>query len=71
MIFKFFKYNKINNYIIKLVNNEKLFNKFIYNLKSIKLKILKTYIKINLTNNFFRFYKYFVNNFIFFNKKIK
>ena len=50
-IIKPLKYNN-NNYIIKLEKDKKLFYSLIYNLKLIKLKILKNYIKINLVNRF-------------------
>ena len=46
------KYIKINNHTIELEKNKQLFFYLIYSLKLIKLKILKTYIKVNQTNNF-------------------
>ena len=51
-IIKFLKYTKINNYAIKLKKNKQLSFKRIYSLGLVKLEILKTYIKINLTNSF-------------------
>ena len=49
---KFLKYIKINNHTIKLEGgNQPLFGS-IYSLESIKLETFKTYIKINLANNF-------------------
>ena len=51
-IIKLSKYTKISNYAIKLKKSKQLFFKPIYNLGPIKLKILKTYIKTNLANNF-------------------
>ena len=51
-IIKFSKYFKINNYIIKLKKGKQLFFRLFYNLKLVKLKILKTYIKITLNNGF-------------------
>ena len=42
---KFSKYIEINNYAIKLVNNQQLFYGSIYSLGLIELEILKTYIK--------------------------
>ena len=46
-----FKYN-INNQIINIKKDKLLFYNLIYNLKFLKLKTLKTYIKINLICNF-------------------
>ena len=51
-VIKFSKYIKIINYIIKLEKNNQLFFKPIYSQRLIELEMLKTYIKINLTNNF-------------------
>lgn len=42
----------MNDYIIKLKIDKQLFFSLIYNIKLIKLEILKTYIKTNLTNSF-------------------
>ena len=47
----------MNDYIIKLEKNKKLLFELIYNLKLVKLKILKIYIKINLANNFIQLFK--------------
>lgn len=50
---KLLKISNINKYVIYLEPDKQLFYKLIYNLKSfMKLKTLKTYIKINLINNF-------------------
>ena len=49
---KFLEYTRINNYIIKLEKDKQLLFRFIYTLKLIELEISKTYIKINLANNF-------------------
>ena len=49
---KLLKYIKINNNTIKFKKNEQSSFGFIYKLELIKLEILKTYIKINLTNGF-------------------
>ena len=46
-------YIKINNYIIELEKSKQLLFSLIYSLKLVELEILKTYIKINLTNSFF------------------
>ena len=48
----FLKYTRINNYTIKLEKDKQPSFKFICSLKLIELKILKTYIEINLANNF-------------------
>ena len=56
-IAKFLEYIKINNHIIKLEKSKQLSFDLIYNLKLIKLKILKTYIKINLVNSFIKPFK--------------
>lgn len=48
------KHTGINNYVINLMNNQLLLYQPIYNLKLVKLKTLKTYIKMNLANNFIR-----------------
>lgn len=45
-------YSDINKYIIDLKSGKPPPYKSIYNLGSVKLKILKTYIKANLTNRF-------------------
>ena len=69
-IIDFFEYIKINDYIIKLEKSKQLFFKLIYNLGLIKLKMLKTYIKTNLVNNFIQSFKTLVKIFIFFNQKL-
>ena len=51
-IIKLLKYTIINDYTIKLKKINYLLFESIYSLKSIKLEMLKTYIKINLTNSF-------------------
>ena len=57
LVAKLLKYIKINNHIIKLVNNYQLLYSFIYYLSFIKLEILKIYIKNNLINGFIRSFK--------------
>lgn len=47
-----FKRSDINKYLIDLEPDKKLPYGSIYSLRPIELKTLKTYIKINLTNNF-------------------
>ena len=51
-IIEFLKYIGIYDYIIKFKKSKQLFFRYIYSLRLIKLKILKIYIKTNLTNNF-------------------
>ena len=43
---------KINEHAIKLVNSKQIPYKPIYNLRLVKLKTFKTYIKNNLANSF-------------------
>ncbi len=47
----------VNNYAIKLVNNKQPSFGSIYNLRSVKLKTLKTYIENNLASSFIRPFK--------------
>ena len=64
---KLLEYTKINNHIIKLEESKQLFFKPIYSLKSMKLEILKTYIKTNLVNGFIQLFKSLASAFILFN----
>lgn len=48
----------MNNYPINLLNNKQPFFNSIYSLELIKLEILKTYIKIDLTSSFIRLSKF-------------
>ena len=57
----------INEYAIELEKSKQLPFSSIYNLKLVKLEILKTYIKINLTNSFIYSFKSFAKAFILFN----
>ena len=52
LILKLFEYIGINDYAIKLIDEQQPLYKPIYSLGPVKLKILKIYIKINLANNF-------------------
>lgn len=61
---------KINNYAIELIDNGKFSYNFIYSLRPMKLKILKTYIANNLANNFIRLFQFSVKTLIFFDKKL-
>ena len=46
------KYARINKHTIELVNSKQPVYDLIYNLRLVKLKTLKTYIKTNLANSF-------------------
>lgn len=59
-------YIRINNHIIYLINNKQPFCKLIYSPEFMELKILTTYIKINLANYFIIPLKSFVDAPIFF-----
>lgn len=48
---------KLNQYAIKMQHGKQPFYKPICNLRLVKLEILKTYIKINLANNFIHLFK--------------
>ena len=60
---------KINDHIIKLEKNKQLRFRLIYNLKLVELKIIKTYIKINLANDLIQLFKSPIQILIFFGKK--
>ena len=51
------KQTGINKYTIKLVDGKQISHRPIYSLGLIELKTLKTYIKINLMNNFIQLSK--------------
>ena len=63
------KHMKINNYTIKLVDDQQLLYGLIYSLGLVELETLKIYIKNNLANNFFKPSKSFARAPIFFDKK--
>ena len=63
---KLLEYDRINNYLINLLDNKQQFYSPIYSLKLVKLKILKTYIKTNLTSSFIKLFKSFSRNLILF-----
>lgn len=63
------KHTSINNYIIKLKESKSPFYSLIYSLGLIKLKLLKTYIKIILANGFIKSFKLLARVIIFFNHK--
>ena len=62
----FLKQIGINKHAIKLLKYKQSFYKLINNLGSIKLKIFKIYIKINLINGFILFLKSLANTRILF-----
>lgn len=66
---KLSKYTEINDYAINLIDNKQLPYNPIFSLESIKLKIIKTYIEINLANSFIRSFKFSIDTPIFFNGK--
>lgn len=59
----------INIYTIKLIYNQQQLYRFIYYLQFRKQKTLKTGIKINLINGFISYFKFFIDNIIFFVQK--
>ena len=52
-----FKYFGINKNAIYLKSSKQLYYKLVYRFKLIKLKIFKTYIKIDPTNSFIQLFK--------------
>lgn len=60
------KYTKINSYAIKLVDSQQTLYGLIYSLGLVKLKILKSYIEINLATSFIRRFKFLASAFILF-----
>ena len=63
------KHTRINDYAIKLINNQQLPYGLIYSLGPMELKILKAYIQNNLANSFIRFFKFPIGVPILFDKK--
>ena len=63
------KHIRINDYTIKNKKGKQSAFGAIYNLGPIELKILKTYIKINLANNFIYLFKFLARALILFDKK--
>ena len=66
---KLSEYTRINDYTIELVNEQQLLYRSIYSLELVELKILKTYIKTKLVNDFIKPSKSLVRAFIVFDKK--
>ena len=64
-----FELTEINDYAIKLVDNQQLPYGPVYSLDSVKLETLKTYIKTNLVNGFIRVSKSPAKALILFDKK--
>ena len=64
-----FKHMNINEYIIKPKKSKELCYRLIYNFELIELKIVKTYIKTNLTNSSNKLFKSSAKAFILFVKK--
>lgn len=60
------EYTNINNHIIDLIDNKQPLYELFYNLESVKLKILKMYIKTNLVNYFISSFKSFTSTLILF-----
>ena len=60
---------EINKHVIELKKNKQLFFESIYSLESVKLEILKIYIKTNLANGFIQLSKSPVRALILFDKK--
>lgn len=52
------EYIGINDYFIDLADNKQLFYGLIYNLKLVEVEILKTYIEINLANEFIQLFEF-------------
>ena len=61
--------SEMNEYTIKLEESKQLLFESIYNLRPIKLKTLKTYIKTNLANSFIWSFKSLAKVPIFFDQK--
>lgn len=64
---KLLEYNNINDHTIKLMESKQLFYELIYSLGLIKLKTLKTYIKIYLKVDFIQLFKSSAEALILFN----
>ncbi len=66
---EFFKYTRINNHAIELVDDWQSSYGFIYSLGLVELETLKAYIKNNLANQFIRPFKFPTKASILFDKK--
>lgn len=58
---KLVKHTKINNHAIDPIDGKQPFYRLIYSPRPVKLKILKTYIKICLANSFIKSSKFSAN----------
>ena len=63
------KYIKLNEYAIKLKDDKQSSYEWIYNLGSVELETLKTYIKTHLKTKFIQPFKSFAGTLILFDKK--
>lgn len=70
LVAKLLEYIKINNHAINLIDGHYSLYGPIYSLKLTELKILKIYIKTNLSNNFIRFFKSLIGTLMLFLKKL-
>ena len=52
------EYTNIKDYLIDLIDDKQLLYSLIYSIKLVKLKILKTYVKIMLASGFFQLFKF-------------
>ena len=66
---KLLEYTGINDHSINLLNNKQPSYNPIYNLSSVELKILKTYIETNLASSFIRPFKFLAGTPILFVRK--
>lgn len=69
LAFEFPKYTKTKNHTFELINVQQPPYRPIYNLRSIELKTLKTYIEIHLANEFIRLFYSPGGTHIFFDQK--
>lgn len=67
---KLSEYIRINNHAIYLIEVYQSSYGSLYNLRLVELKNLETYIETNLANGFIWSFKFFVNTFTFFAKKL-
>ena len=67
--FKLPEYTRINDYAIKLVDDEQPSYKPIYSLKLVELEIRKAYIETNLANGFIKLSKLLTGALILFDQK--
>lgn len=65
LVTELLKYTKINNHIMYLVEDHQSPYRLIYDIRSVKVETLKTYMKINVANGFIRSNKkrYYAQNY--------